>query len=78
MADKYGKILKHRYFMSQKIGRSLTKEELVHHIDGNHLNNNIKNLDLRLKELCSYDLIGFSVKSSTKNSALEITTMTWI
>jgi len=37
-------------------------------------NNNIKNLDLRLKELCSYDLIGFSVKSSTKNSALEIAT----
>jgi hypothetical protein len=32
--------------MEQKIGRYLTSNEEVHHIDGNGLNNNINNLKL--------------------------------
>lgn len=36
----------HRLVMEQHIGRYLTREEVVHHIDGNIKNNNIKNLML--------------------------------
>lgn len=46
MARKDGYIMEHRLFMAKKIGRLLTKEEVVHHIDHNPLNNNIENLML--------------------------------
>jgi len=36
----------HRYKMSVKMNRPLTKDEVVHHIDGNKQNNNIENLEL--------------------------------
>lgn len=36
----------HRYLMEQKLGRELLEEEVVHHIDGDKLNNNINNLEL--------------------------------
>jgi hypothetical protein len=36
----------HRYLMEKKLGRSLTKGEVVHHIDGNGNNNNLNNLSL--------------------------------
>lgn len=36
----------HRYLMEQKIGRKLNFNEVVHHIDGNKLNNNIDNLKI--------------------------------
>ena len=38
--------LKHRSVMEIHLGRSLTKEEVVHHIDFNKLNNEIDNLHL--------------------------------
>jgi len=42
--DKY--VCEHRLIMEKKIGRYLDKKEVVHHIDGNRLNNNINNLKL--------------------------------
>lgn len=36
----------HRVVMSQYLGRELTSEEVVHHIDGNPKNNSIENLKL--------------------------------
>lgn len=36
----------HRLIMEKKIGRKLTNEEIVHHIDGNRQNNNPENLML--------------------------------
>ena len=36
----------HRYVMEQKLGRKLLRTEIVHHIDGNKLNNNPDNLEL--------------------------------
>lgn len=36
----------HRYIMECYLGRKLTKDEIVHHKDGNKLNNNISNLEL--------------------------------
>jgi hypothetical protein len=38
--------LEHRYVVSQSLGRKLKKEESVHHIDGDKLNNDISNLIL--------------------------------
>jgi hypothetical protein len=38
--------LLHRYIMECKIGRELLQSEQVHHIDGDHYNNNIDNLQI--------------------------------
>lgn len=38
------RILKHRYIMEKYLNRLLKKQEIVHHIDGNPLNNEISNL----------------------------------
>jgi len=36
----------HRYLMEKHIGRKLEKAEIVHHIDGDKLNNDISNLKI--------------------------------
>lgn len=45
-AYKSGYVLLHRYIMELMLGRYLTKEEVVHHIDGNPKNNEESNLML--------------------------------
>lgn len=37
-------VRKHRVIMEERLGRKLKRNEVVHHIDGNKLNNNIDNL----------------------------------
>ncbi len=37
-----------RFLLEQKLGRILKPNEQVHHIDGNPLNNNIENLEIKL------------------------------
>jgi hypothetical protein len=37
----------HRLVMAEKLGRRLAPRETVHHIDGNRLNNQVDNLQLR-------------------------------
>ena len=39
-------IAKHRLVMEKNLGRYLTKEEQIHHLDGDKTNNNIDNLHL--------------------------------
>ena len=38
------RILEHRHIVEQHIGRKLRKDEVVHHLDGNRLNNELSNL----------------------------------
>lgn len=44
--DKKGYVFEHRLIMEKHIGRYMDKQEVVHHIDKNGLNNNIDNLIL--------------------------------
>jgi len=46
LASKRGYILQSRLLMKIMIGRDLKPEEVVHHIDGNPLNNQLHNLKL--------------------------------
>jgi len=43
--NKHGVVkLEHRLILEEKLGRKLTADEIVHHIDGNKWNNNSDNL----------------------------------
>lgn len=44
--DNQGYVREHRLVMEKQLGRYLTKHEVVHHLDGNTLNNNISNLKI--------------------------------
>ena len=44
--DRNKKILIHRRIMEEHLGRKLSSNEIVHHIDGNKLNNDINNLEV--------------------------------
>lgn len=45
-ATKHGYVLYHRIVMENYLGRLLTDNEVVHHLDGDRHNNNIENLEL--------------------------------
>lgn len=40
------RVREHRYLMEQKVGRKLTKNEHVHHVNGDSLDNNLDNLEI--------------------------------
>jgi hypothetical protein len=40
--------LEHRVIMAEHLGRSLSRDEVVHHIDGNRQNNALENLELTI------------------------------
>lgn len=42
--DKRGRVLEHRYLLEKHLGRILSKDEHVHHINGDKLDNHIDNL----------------------------------
>lgn len=49
-ASKDGLVMEHRLVMEGLIGRFLTPDEVVHHIDGNKQNNDPSNLELMTKK----------------------------
>jgi hypothetical protein len=50
MADKNGYVMEARLLMALYLGRPLCKNELVRHLDGNTLNNEIGNLRIIRKK----------------------------
>lgn len=51
-------VFEHRLLMGKKLGRELTSKDIVHHIDGNSLNNSLDNLVLttRAEHMGKYHL----------------------
>ena len=47
--EDFSVVEEHRYIMTHFLNRELSYNEIVHHIDGNKQNNNIKNLELKTR-----------------------------
>lgn len=47
MRNHHGYVLEHRLVLARKLGRPLLSTETVHHVDGDQLNNDLINLELR-------------------------------
>lgn len=49
MADKNGYVMRHRLVMAEQLGRMLTADEVVHHLNGNREDNRPENLVVMMK-----------------------------
>jgi DNA invertase Pin-like site-specific DNA recombinase len=66
------KMDEHRYIMEQYLGRELTRDEVVHHKDGDKSNNDIENLELmRLSEHSRQHRLGSQRSEETKQKLSE-------
>lgn len=72
-SDKSGYIFEHRKIMSEKVGRDLDDEEVVHHINGIKDDNRIENLELMTKgEHIALHHTGSKRSKETKDKISEI------
>lgn len=69
MARADGYIMEHRLVMAQKLGRLLTRQEVVHHRDHNPANNHPDNLELFPNNAAHKRAEGAASRSSLKDSA---------
>lgn len=69
------KMDEHRYVMEQYLGRELTRDEVVHHKDGNKENNDIENLELMsLSEHSKQHRLGNTLSEEAKQKLSEALT----
>lgn len=69
------KMDEHRYIMEQHLGRQLSRNEVVHHKDGNKENNDIENLELMgLSEHSRQHQLGHELSEETKQKLSEALT----
>ena len=66
------KIDEHRYVMECHLGRKLSRNEVVHHKDGNKRNNNIDNLELvSRRDHSKMHMTGSVIKQSTRTKLIN-------
>lgn len=60
-------VLEHRHIMHLYLRRTLASTELVHHIDGNKLNNAIKNLELKTAKVHMHDHMKYACNTDSEH-----------
>ena len=49
MASREGYVMEHRYVMAEHLGRMLTADEVVHHLNGDRADNRLENHEVMPK-----------------------------
>lgn len=75
-SNKHGYVYEHRLVMEQYYSRFLTKDEHIHHIDGNTQNNKIENLLIVSKS--EHMILHKTIDMSTRICLLCGSDITWI
>jgi hypothetical protein len=70
-------MLEHRYVMEEHLGRKLRTSEIVHHKDGNGLNNSIDNLELMSQAIHQNEHLMIGPHKWPLDEAIELSNAGW-